>query len=86
MVVLTRLRGGRCQVAKAEWQMGYNAMSDTFEDLLAAGVIDPKKVRAPVPAKSRSTLPVSDWSGTRVYLRFLCLIGPAREYTYASCV
>eukprot|EP00959_Pyramimonas_sp_CCMP1952_P146718 3071184-Pyramimonas_sp.AAC.2 len=27
------------------------------------------------------TLPVSDWSGTRIYLRFLCLIGPAREYT-----
>jgi chaperonin GroEL len=24
--------------------MGYNAMTDTFEDLMAAGVIDPKKV------------------------------------------
>ena len=28
----------------AEWRMGYNAMTDTFEDLMAAGVIDPKKV------------------------------------------
>jgi chaperonin GroEL (HSP60 family) len=29
---------------EAEWKMGYNAMTDTFEDLMAAGVIDPKKV------------------------------------------
>jgi chaperonin GroL len=28
----------------AGWRMGYNAMTDTFEDLMAAGVIDPKKV------------------------------------------
>jgi len=32
------------KVSKAEWRMGYNAMTDTFEDLLASGVIDPKKV------------------------------------------
>lgn len=26
------------------WREGYNAMSDTYEDLVAAGVLDPKKV------------------------------------------
>eukprot|EP00242_Pyramimonas_sp_CCMP2087_P016804 CAMPEP_0198211252 /NCGR_PEP_ID=MMETSP1445-20131203/22843_1 /TAXON_ID=36898 /ORGANISM="Pyramimonas sp., Strain CCMP2087" /LENGTH=588 /DNA_ID=CAMNT_0043885471 /DNA_START=68 /DNA_END=1834 /DNA_ORIENTATION=+ len=32
------------KVSKSEWRMGYNAMTDKFEDLLASGVIDPKKV------------------------------------------
>lgn len=32
------------RVMAADWAHGYNAMTDTFEDLLAAGVLDPKKV------------------------------------------
>jgi len=32
------------RVAKEAWAFGYNAMTDTFEDLLEAGVLDPKKV------------------------------------------
>ncbi len=32
------------RVAKMDWAGGYNAMTDTFEDLLEAGVLDPKKV------------------------------------------
>eukprot|EP00959_Pyramimonas_sp_CCMP1952_P117605 2458735-Pyramimonas_sp.AAC.1 len=31
-------------------------------------------------------LPASDWSAVRIYLRFLRLMGPPQEYTYASCV
>src|SRR2546429_8258910 len=33
---------GRCGVAQA--QLGYNAQTDEYEDLVAAGVIDPTKV------------------------------------------
>jgi chaperonin GroL len=32
------------RVAKSDWAFGYNAMTDTYEDLLEAGVLDPKKV------------------------------------------
>jgi chaperonin GroL len=32
------------RVAKSEWAFGYNAMTDTYENLLEAGVLDPKKV------------------------------------------
>lgn len=32
------------RVMESEWHMGYNAMTDSFEDLMASGVIDPKKV------------------------------------------
>lgn len=32
------------QVKKGEGGFGYNAATDTFEDLVAAGVIDPAKV------------------------------------------
>ncbi|XP_041991135.1 ruBisCO large subunit-binding protein subunit alpha, chloroplastic-like isoform X1 [Salvia splendens] len=32
------------KVRAKEWEFGYNAMSDTFENLLEAGVIDPAKV------------------------------------------
>lgn len=32
------------EVRKASGDMGYNALTDTFEDLFKAGVIDPKKV------------------------------------------
>ena len=32
------------RVLKSEWAFGYNAMNDTFENLLEAGVLDPKKV------------------------------------------
>ena len=28
----------------SEWEIGYNAMTDTYENLLEAGVIDPAKV------------------------------------------
>lgn len=28
----------------SEWELGYNAMTDTYENLLEAGVIDPAKV------------------------------------------
>ena len=32
------------RVAKSDWAFGYNAMTDTYENLLEAGVLDPKKV------------------------------------------
>lgn len=32
------------KVKNSEWEIGYNAMTDTYENLLAAGVIDPAKV------------------------------------------
>jgi chaperonin GroEL (HSP60 family) len=32
------------RIADLPWAFGYNAMTDTYEDLLAAGVLDPKKV------------------------------------------
>ncbi|CAI7802852.1 unnamed protein product [Closterium sp. NIES-54] len=32
------------RVRESEWEMGYNAMADQYEDLLASGVIDPAKV------------------------------------------
>ncbi|XP_071734885.1 ruBisCO large subunit-binding protein subunit alpha-like isoform X1 [Rutidosis leptorrhynchoides] len=32
------------KVKASEWEMGYNAMNDKFENLLEAGVIDPAKV------------------------------------------
>eukprot|EP00238_Polyblepharides_amylifera_P007503 CAMPEP_0196591686 /NCGR_PEP_ID=MMETSP1081-20130531/70550_1 /TAXON_ID=36882 /ORGANISM="Pyramimonas amylifera, Strain CCMP720" /LENGTH=531 /DNA_ID=CAMNT_0041915125 /DNA_START=333 /DNA_END=1928 /DNA_ORIENTATION=- len=32
------------KVLNMDWRMGYNAMTDSFEDLLTSGVIDPKKV------------------------------------------
>ncbi|XP_047980142.1 ruBisCO large subunit-binding protein subunit alpha-like [Salvia hispanica] len=32
------------KVRATEWEFGYNAMTDTFENLLEAGVIDPAKV------------------------------------------
>lgn len=32
------------KVRASEWEFGYNAMTDTFENLLEAGVIDPAKV------------------------------------------
>ncbi|CAI5483681.1 unnamed protein product [Closterium sp. Yama58-4] len=32
------------RVRESEWEMGYNAMADRYEDLLASGVIDPAKV------------------------------------------
>ena len=32
------------RVLKSEWAFGYNAMTDTYENLLDAGVLDPKKV------------------------------------------
>ncbi|CAI5488829.1 unnamed protein product [Closterium sp. Naga37s-1] len=32
------------RVRESEWEMGYNAMTDQYEDLLASGVIDPAKV------------------------------------------
>ena len=32
------------RVARSEWAVGYNAMTDTYENLLEAGVLDPKKV------------------------------------------
>jgi chaperonin GroEL (HSP60 family) len=32
------------KIAESEWEMGYNAMTDTYENLLEAGVIDPAKV------------------------------------------
>ncbi|CAK9187141.1 unnamed protein product [Ilex paraguariensis] len=31
-------------ISASDWQIGYNAMTGTFEDLLAVGVIDPSKV------------------------------------------
>lgn len=32
------------KVREAEWEMGYNAMTDKYENLVDAGVIDPAKV------------------------------------------
>ncbi|PIA37276.1 hypothetical protein AQUCO_03000104v1 [Aquilegia coerulea] len=32
------------KVRAREWEVGYNAMTDTYEDLMASGVIDPAKV------------------------------------------
>ncbi|KAG8471447.1 hypothetical protein CXB51_036757 [Gossypium anomalum] len=32
------------KVKNSEWELGYNAMTDTYENLLEAGVIDPAKV------------------------------------------
>ncbi|KAL4340789.1 hypothetical protein GQ457_08G000800 [Hibiscus cannabinus] len=32
------------KVKSSEWEIGYNAMTDTYENLLEAGVIDPAKV------------------------------------------
>lgn len=32
------------KIRAAEWEFGYNAMSDVHENLLEAGVIDPAKV------------------------------------------
>lgn len=32
------------KVKEAEWEMGYNAMTDQYENLVEAGVIDPAKV------------------------------------------
>lgn len=32
------------RVLKSPWEFGYNAMTDTYEDLLQTGVLDPKKV------------------------------------------
>ncbi len=32
------------KILESEWEMGYNAMTDKYENLLEAGVIDPAKV------------------------------------------
>lgn len=32
------------KLKESEWEFGYNAMTDTFENLVDAGVIDPAKV------------------------------------------
>lgn len=32
------------KIKNGEWEIGYNAMTDKFENLLEAGVIDPAKV------------------------------------------
>ena len=32
------------KVKSSEWEIGYNAMTDKYENLLEAGVIDPAKV------------------------------------------
>ena len=32
------------KVRESEWEVGYNAMTDTYENLVEAGVIDPAKV------------------------------------------
>ncbi len=32
------------KIISCEWAIGYNAMSDTYENLLESGVIDPSKV------------------------------------------
>lgn len=32
------------KILEQDWQYGYNAMTDVYEDLLASGVIDPAKV------------------------------------------
>eukprot|EP00959_Pyramimonas_sp_CCMP1952_P054744 1143889-Pyramimonas_sp.AAC.1 len=42
--------------------------------------------RRAATSSSRAAGRASDWSVTRIYPRFLRLIGPSREYTLASCV
>lgn len=32
------------KILESEWEMGYNAMTDKYENLLESGVIDPAKV------------------------------------------
>lgn len=32
------------KVKDSEWEIGYNAMTDSYENLVEAGVIDPAKV------------------------------------------
>ena len=32
------------KLLESKWEIGYNAMTDTYENLLEAGVIDPAKV------------------------------------------
>jgi chaperonin GroEL (HSP60 family) len=32
------------KILTSDWEMGYNAMTDTYENLLNSGVIDPSKV------------------------------------------
>lgn len=32
------------KIKESEWEMGYNAMTDKYENLVEAGVIDPAKV------------------------------------------
>lgn len=32
------------KIKTLDWEYGYNAMTDTYEDLVAAGVIDPCRV------------------------------------------
>lgn len=32
------------KVKESEWEVGYNAMSDKYENLVEAGIIDPAKV------------------------------------------
>lgn len=32
------------KILDSEWEFGYNAMTDTYENLLESGVIDPAKV------------------------------------------
>lgn len=32
------------KVKESEWEMGYNAMTDKYENLVESGVIDPAKV------------------------------------------
>lgn len=32
------------KLLESKWEIGYNAMTDTYEDLLESGVIDPAKV------------------------------------------
>ena len=32
------------KVKESEWEMGYNAMTDKYENLIESGVIDPAKV------------------------------------------
>lgn len=32
------------KLKESEWEMGYNAMTDKYENLVEAGVIDPAKV------------------------------------------
>lgn len=32
------------KIKESEWEMGYNAMTDKYENLIESGVIDPAKV------------------------------------------